>query len=68
VLVEQVVEAQAKLGLIEAAVRSDRVIEVGVCLVEGVDGGLVVIRAVVLVERAERFVLERGELRSLYVW
>src|ERR1700724_2938090 len=56
VLVEHVVEAHAKLGLVEAAVRSDRVIEVGVCLVERVDGGLVVIGAVVRVERADSLV------------
>lgn len=56
VLVEQVVEAQAELGLVEAAARSDRVIEVGICLVERVDGGLVVIGAVVRVERADALV------------
>src|SRR5260370_29039514 len=56
VFVEQVVEAQADLGLVEAAVRSNRVIEVGVCLVERVDGGLVVIGAVVLVKRADTLV------------
>ena len=56
VLVEQVVDAQAELGLVEAAARSNRVIEVGVCLVERVDGGLVVIGAVVSVEHADALV------------
>ncbi len=56
VLVKQVVEAQAELGLVEAPTRSDRVIEVGICLVERVDGGLVVIGAVIRIERANALV------------
>ena len=56
VLIEKIVEAQTKLGLVEAAAGSDCVIEVGVGLVERVDGGLVVIAAVVLVERADALV------------
>src|SRR5260370_28199697 len=64
VLVEQVVEAQAELGLVEATARADRVIEVGICLVERVDGGLVVIGAVVRVERADALV-EHTKVPSL---
>src|ERR1700716_1660422 len=51
VLVEQVVETQAELGLIEATVGSDCVIEVGIGLVECANGGLVVVGAVFLIER-----------------
>ncbi len=56
VLVEQVVKTQTDLGLIEAAARSDCVIEVSVCLVERIDGGLVVIGTIVRVERADALV------------
>src|SRR5260370_19918181 len=63
-LVEKVVEAQAELSLVESAARSNRVVEVGICLVERVDGGLVVIGAVVLVERADALV-KHAEIPAL---
>ena len=62
--VEQVIEAQTKLGLVESSVCTNRVIEVGIRLVERVNGCLVVIGTVVRIKCADTFV-EHTEIPAL---
>src|SRR5215469_5705720 len=58
VLIEEIVDAEAKLRAVEAARAADGVVEEDVGDVEGIDGGLVVIGAVVLVLSADALVEE----------
>jgi hypothetical protein len=56
VLVEDIVEGQTELSLIEAAACSECVVEEGIRDREGIDRGLVVILAVVLIESTDALV------------
>src|SRR5579875_32494 len=60
VLVEEVVEAEAELGAVEAAAAAQGVVDEEIADVEGGDGELVVIRPVVLVFGADALVEEAG--------
>jgi len=64
VLIEEVVEAQADLGLVEAPTVAHGVVEEEVAEREGINGGLIVVSAIVLVESADAFV-EDAEVKAL---
>jgi len=65
VLVKEIVEGQTELGLIDATACSEYVVEESVGYREGIDHGLVVILAIVLIESTDSFVEETKIIPAL---